>query len=311
MMMPATDKIIETPAWEALFPGEVSFDEPGASHTSIGVGGKIDILLNPTSIGDLGEMIRLLNRHRIAYAVVGNWTNLIITEKGYRGALICTKGLNRITMLPHAEGSTRIQAEAGVPLAELVALTVRENLTGFEFCAGIPGSVGGGVRMNAGAYGHSLSEAVRAVTLMDAEGKTASRGMDELHFEYRNFHLPEETMIVAAMFQFQEDPDGLVSDKVKKIVEERRSKHPLQYKNAGSIFKNPQEQPAGRLIEEAGLKGFTIGDAMISEKHGNFIVNRGQATADDILAVIRHIQERVDREKGVVLELEVKIVGER
>jgi UDP-N-acetylmuramate dehydrogenase len=311
MMMPVIDKIIAYPAWETLFPGTVYFDEPGAAHTSMGVGGKIDILMYPKSIKDLREMIRLLHRQGIPHAVVGNWTNLIITEQGYRGALICTKGLNRITLLPRTKGSSRIQAEAGVSLSELVALTLRENLTGFEFCAGIPGSVGGGVRMNAGAYGHSISEAVCCVTLMDAQGKTKSLESDELRFEYRNFCLPEKTIIVEAVFLFPEDPDGLVGDKVKKIVEERRSKHPLQYKNAGSIFRNPKDQPAGRLIEEVGLKGFTIGDAMISEKHGNFIVNRGHATADEILALIRHIQERVNRVKGIVLELEVKIMGER
>lgn len=311
MMMPAADQTVINPDWETLFPGSVYFDEPGAAHTSMGVGGKIDILLNPTSIGDLGEMIRLLKRYDIPHAVVGNWTNLIITEKGYRGALICTKGLNRISVMARRQGSTRIQAEAGVPLSELVALTVRENLTGFEFCAGIPGSVGGGVRMNAGAYGHSISEAVQAVTLMDAEGQTESLGMDELHFEYRNFHLPTGKMIIEALFQFQEDPHRQVGKTVRKIMEERRSKHPLQYKNAGSIFKNPKDQPAGRLIEEVGLKGYTIGDAVISEKHGNFIVNQGKATADDILALIRHIQDRVNREKSVALELEVKIMGER
>ena len=268
------------------------------------------MLLYPKSIGDLGEMMCLLNREDIPHAFVGNWTNLIITGKGYRGALICTKGLNRMAVLPRDNGLTPIQAEAGVPLAELVALTVRENLTGFEFCAGIPGSVGGGIRMNAGAYGHSLSEVVRSVTLMDAQGGIASLGRNQLQFEYRNFHLPEETMIVEAVFLFQDDPDRQVVDKVRKIMEERREKHPLQYKNAGSIFKNPKDKPAGRLIEETGLKGLTVGDAMISEKHGNFIVNRGQASADDILTLIRHIQERVSREKGVALELEVKIVGE-
>ena len=309
--MPAKDNIIEQPDWETLFPGAVYFDEPGAAHTSMGVGGKIDKILFPKSIGDLGEMIRLLHRQGIPHAVVGNWTNLIITDEGYRGALICTKGLNRITLLPQTKGTSWIQAEAGVPLSELVALTVRERLAGFEFCAGIPGSVGGGIRMNAGAYGHSISEALRSVTLMDIQGKIKSLGSDKLRFEYRNFHLPEETIILEAVFQFQADPDGSVSDKVKHIIEERRTKHPLQYKNAGSIFKNPKDQPAGRLIEEAGLKGFTIGDAMISEKHGNFIVNRGHATADDILTLIRRVQERIDREKGVVLELEVKIMGER
>jgi UDP-N-acetylmuramate dehydrogenase len=255
-------------------------------------------------------MIRLLHHHGIPYAVVGNWTNLIITDKGYRGALICTKGLNGVSILLPENGSREIHAEAGVPLSELVAFTVRENLTGFEFCAGIPGSVGGAIRMNAGAYGHSISESVEAVTLMDKMGQTEIRRIDQLRFEYRNFHLPEGKLIIGAAFRFRDDPEKQVGDRVRQIIEERRSKHPLQYKNAGSIFKNPAGCPAGRLIEEIGLKGFAIGDAMISEKHGNFIVNRGHATSGDVLALIRYVQDRVSREKGTSLELEVKIVGE-
>lgn len=309
--MPVMDNTVESPAWEALFPGAVYFDQAGAAYTSMGVGGRIDMILYPKSANDLAEMIRLLNRQGIAHAIVGNWTNLIITEKGYRGALICTRGLNRIDTTQHAEAPMRVRAEAGVSLAELVALSVRKNLTGFEFCAGIPGSVGGGVRMNAGAYGHSISEVLQTVTLMDAQGTVHLLEKQELRFGYRNFHLPEDTVIVEAAFRLQNDREGQVGEKVRKIMEDRRNKHPLQYKNAGSIFKNPQDQPAGRLIEEAGLKGFAVGDAMISEKHGNFIINRGQATADDILALIHHVQERIQRDRGVVLELEVKFLGER
>jgi len=309
--MPVMDKTVESPAWESLFPDAVYFTEAGADHTSMGVGGRIDMLLNPKSVKDLTEMIRLLNRQGTAHAIVGNWTNLIITDKGYRGALICTRGLNRIDTLQQREASMWIRAEAGASLSEVVALAVRENLTGFEFCAGIPGSVGGGVRMNAGAYGHSISEVLETVTLMDAQGAVQRLEKQELQFDYRNFHLPEDTMIVEAVFRLWKDPEGQVGEKVKKIMEERRNKHPLQYKNAGSIFKNPKEIPAGRLIEEAGLKGYVIGDAMISEKHGNFIINRGHATADDILALIHHVQERIHRDRGVVLELEVKLLGER
>jgi len=309
-MMTVLDQKTACPDWETLFAGAVSFDEPGASHTSMGVGGKIDLLLYPKSIGDLGEMLHLLHGHGIPYAVVGNWTNLIITDKGFRGALICTKGLNRINVPPPGNGVREIQAETGVPLSELVAFTVRENLTGFEFCAGIPGSVGGGIRMNAGAYGHSISESVASVTLMNAMGQTEILERGQLRFEYRNFLLPEGTVIVEAAFHFRNDPEGRVGDKVRRIIEERRNKHPLQYKNAGSIFKNPPDRPAGRLIEEVGLKGFAIGDAMVSEKHGNFIVNRGGATSADVLNLIYFIQERVRREKGTALELEVKIMGE-
>lgn len=308
--MTSTVKIHTAPAWETLFPGLVHFDEPGASHTSMGVGGKIDLLLCPASISQLGEMVRLLNQEQIPYAVVGNWTNLIITEKGYRGCLICTTGLNRLRMLPGKAGTKEVIAEAGVSLAELVSLTVRENLAGFTFGAGIPGSVGGAVRMNAGAYGHSISEPIQTVTLMERTGRLATKEKGDLGFTYRDFALPDGYVIVEAAFLFSENPGKRVEVQVKEILEERRRKHPLQYRNAGSIFKNPPKCPAGQLIDEAGLKGLTIGDAMVSEQHGNFIINRGHATADDILTLIQQIQERVARDKGIALELEVKILGE-
>ena len=309
--MRVTDKTVECLAWESLFPDAVYFSEAGTDHTSMGVGGRIDMLLYPKSVKDLAEMIRLLNRQGTAHAIVGNWTNLIVTDKGYRGALICTGRLNRIDILQHDEASVQIRAEAGASLSEVVALAVRENLTGFEFCAGIPGSVGGGVRMNAGAYSHSISEVLEAATLMDAQGAVRRLERQELHFDYRNFRLPENSGIIEAAFRLKHDPEGHVCEKVNKIMQERRNKHPLQYKNAGSIFKNPKEIPAGRLIEEAGLKGYAIGDAVISEKHGNFIINRGHATADDVLALIHHIQQCIHRDRGVVLELEVKLLGER
>jgi UDP-N-acetylmuramate dehydrogenase len=295
--------------WETRFPGAVHFDEPAASRTSMGVGGSIDLLLCPQSIVDLGEMVRLLNREKTPYAVVGNWTNLIITDEGYRGCLICTQGLNRLQLFPENSDKKTVMAEAGVALTEVVALTVRENLTGFEFGAGIPGSVGGAVRMNAGAYGHSLAEPLDSVTVMDRTGRLSIKPRDELHFSYRDLALLEGTVIVEATFLFHRDPEMQVATRVKDILAERRHKHPLQY--AGSIFKNPPDRPAGRLIEEAGLKGFAIGDAMVSEMHGNFIVNRGQATAHEILAVIRHVQEHIAREMNIRLELEVKILGEQ
>ena len=308
-MTTAAYHIFDPPDWETLFPGSVFFDELGAAHTSMGVGGKIDMLFRPQTLQDLSEMVRLLNRKHIAYAVVGNWTNLIITGKGFRGCLICTQKLNRLHLLPVDNGAM-VTAEAGVSLAELVSITVRENLDGFTFGAGIPGSVGGAVRMNAGAYGHSISELIQSVTMMDCTGALATEEKSTLHFAYRNFNLPEGSVIVEATFLLKKDPAGQISVKVREILEERRRKHPLQYRNAGSIFKNPPERPAGRLIEEGGLKGFSIGGAMVSEEHGNFIVNRGQATADDVLAVMRYVQKRIAQDKGVSLELEVKILGE-
>ncbi|MDX9745079.1 MAG: UDP-N-acetylmuramate dehydrogenase [Syntrophales bacterium] len=298
------------PTWEARFAGAVHFDLMAADITSMGVGGRVDMTLYPGSLEDLSAMIRLLNVQDIPHTIVGNRTNLIILAKGYRGALICTKRLDHLEILRITGTSIQIRGEAGVLLSDLVALSARENWTGFEFCAGIPGSIGGAVRMNAGAFGHSISEVVQAVTLMDKQGDLTSMERDKLHFDYRNFHLPEEMMIVETRLQLQCDPKKQVAEKVNKIIEDRKAKHPQQHKNAGSIFKNPDGIPAGQIIESAGLKGLTIGDAMVSEKHANFIINRGHATADDILTLIRHVQQQVHEKMNVSLELEVKLLGE-
>jgi len=306
------EKQKENPSWDIMFPSAVSFDQPAYNYTSMGVGGKIDSIMCPRSTDELGEMVYLLNSHDIPYTVVGNWTNLIVTDKGFRGTLIWTKDLNRVRVEEDKNHGWTITAEAGVHLGKLVAITMRENLTGLEFCGGIPGSIGGAVRMNAGAYGHSVSESIETVVLMDEEGKTTTWGKEDLCFEYRNLHLSAGHAVVGAMFRVFPDDHGQVKEKVSQIMADRTAKHPLNYKNAGSIFKNPRgHAPAGHLIEQAGLKGYAIGDAAISEKHGNFIINRGGASATDILTLIEHIQETIFLRYGILLETEIKVIGEQ
>jgi UDP-N-acetylmuramate dehydrogenase len=306
------EKQKEVPSWDVLFPRAVSFYQPAYNYTSMGVGGKIDMIMCPRSTGELGEMVCLLNSQNIPYAVVGNWTNLIVTDKGFRGALIWTKNMKRIRQEQDKDHVWNITAEAGAFLGELVRITARENLTGLEFCGGIPGTVGGAVRMNAGAYGHSVSESIVTVMLMDEEGEMKTWGREELCFEYRNLRLSPGHTIAGATFQVFSSTHNQVKEEVSRIMADRTVKHPLNYKNAGSIFKNPRDYaPAGRLIEEAGLKGYAVGDAAVSEKHGNFIINRGGASAKDVLVLIEHIQETVFLRHGVLLETEIKVIGEQ
>jgi UDP-N-acetylmuramate dehydrogenase len=179
-----------------------------------------------------------------------------------------------------------------------------------EFCAGIPGSVGGAVRMNAGAYGGEIGNVVESVNFLDASGKIRNVPRAGLPFSYRNLDLPAESIIIGATFRLRRGAAEKIAGRVREIIGLRREKHPLEFPNAGSIFKNPPDCPAGRLIEEAGLKGFRIGDAQVSEKHGNFIVNRGAATAADLLRLIALIHQRVFEKTGHALETEVKIIGE-
>jgi UDP-N-acetylmuramate dehydrogenase len=293
-----------------LMTGKILFDEPAARYTSVGVGGKIDALLFPEDEGELMGIVEFLRRLRIAFLPVGNWTNLIVRDGGYRGALVSLARLRSFSLRDEGKEGVLLLAGAGCPLAELVNLSAREALAGMEFCAGIPGSVGGAVRMNAGAYGGEIKDIVESVSLLDASGVIRAAARKELCFAYRNLDLPAETIIISAAFRLQRGNGETISGRVREVIRMRSEKHPLEFRNAGSVFKNPRDCPAGRLIEEAGLKGVRIGDAQISEKHGNFIVNRGTAAAADILGLIAMIQQRVFEKSGHALETEVKIIGE-
>jgi UDP-N-acetylmuramate dehydrogenase len=296
-------------ALQYLISGSVFFDEPMTRHTSIGVGGKADALIFPRNREELEKLIGLLWRAGVTYLAVGNGTNLIVRDGGFRGVLICLRDMKGRSVMP-GEGGVSLYAEAGIPLSEIVNITVDEALTGMEFCAGIPGSVGGGVRMNAGAYGWEMKDVVRIVTLINGTGRVRSVDREELRFSYRNLDLPESVVITGATFFLQRGSRETIKAKVDEIIGLRTSKHPLQYRSAGSIFKNPRPVPAGRLVDEAGLKGMRIGDAMVSEEHGNFIVNTGAAGARDIVALIELVEAKVLESSGVRLEREVRIIGE-
>jgi len=293
-----------------LMAGRVLFDEPAERRASIGVGGRIDALCFPESEGELAAAVAFLGARRVPFFPVGNWTNLIVRGGGYRGALISLTGLRSHTVSDAEEGGVHLEAQAGLPLAELVTLALREALTGMEFCAGIPGSVGGAVRMNAGAYGGEIKDICISARLLDPQGGVRTVERAALDFSYRNLDLPAETTIIGAAFHLRRGTGDAIARRVREIIALRRERHPLEFPNAGSIFKNPGALPAGKLIEAAGLKGTRIGDAQVSEKHGNFIVNRGRATATDILDLIALVQKRVYEATGHALETEVRIIGE-
>ncbi|MDP3097677.1 MAG: UDP-N-acetylmuramate dehydrogenase [Syntrophales bacterium] len=290
--------------------GAILFDEPAGRHTSIGVGGGIDALLFPEDEGELTNVIGYLRRRQVPFLPVGNWTNLIVRDGGFRGALVSLARLRDLRLRDEGKGNVLLLAGAGCPLSELVSLAMREALTGMEFCAGIPGSVGGAIRMNAGAYGGEIKDIVESANLLDASGGIRAAARDKLPFAYRTLDLPAETIIIGAAIRLRRGETEKIAGRVREIIGMRKEKHPLEFRNAGSVFKNPRDCPAGRLIEEAGLKGIRIGDAQVSEKHANFIVNRGHATAADILRLVALIQQRVLEKTGRTLETEVQIIGE-
>lgn len=301
---------------KVLISGSVLFDEPMGRHTSIGVGGPADALIFPHSVKELSHVISYLCESNIPFMPVGNCTNLIVRDGGYRGVLISLKGLTTVNY--HHSDCCAIFAEAGVSLSEVVNLSIKESLTGMEFCAGIPGSVGGGVKMNAGAFGGELKDVVESVSLVNGTGEIRIAESSALRFEYRGLDLPERTVITGARFLLKKGSRDKIQERVSEIIRTRRERHPLEQRSAGSIFKNPHVCrsgtgetgiSAGGIIDDIGLKGTKIGGAKISEKHGNFIVNTEAAKARDVLDLMELVREKVWEERGIALETEVKIIG--
>jgi UDP-N-acetylmuramate dehydrogenase len=275
------------------------------------VGGPADALVFPESPETLGRIFKLLRHLRIPFIPIGNGTNLIVKDGGYRGALISLKDIKSIRLAERDAEQVALYADAGIALSEIVLLAAERSLTGMEFCAGIPGTVGGAVKMNAGAWGTELKDAIDSVELMNGSGEIRQCTREILKFSYRNLDLPESAIITGASFLLNRGIKKQIQDRIAEIMRTRKAKHPLEYHNAGSIFKNPTGGiPAGQIIDELGLKGTQIGGAKISEKHGNFIVNVSNAKAGDILALIDMVKNTVRQYRGIDLETEVKIIGE-
>lgn len=290
--------------------GPVLFDEPLGRYTSMGVGGPADVLVFPQNRQELAHLLSLLRKSRVPFLALGNGTNLLVRDGGYRGVAVSLQGLKQLSWVPGAEGKVRVRAEAGVALAAIVRLCQRESLTGMELCAGIPGSVGGAVRMNAGAYGIEMKDVVAEIAVLNEHQELETLSRWDLSFEYRRLVLPDAAVIVSAEFVLSPGNREEIAAKIEEILSLRKRKHPLNLRNAGSIFKNPRSMPAGRLIEEAGLKGTRRGDAMVSELHGNFIVNLGHARTAEIMDLMEEVRIRVRDCRDVHLEAEVQIVGE-
>jgi UDP-N-acetylmuramate dehydrogenase len=289
-----------------LIEGRVLFDAPMRHFTSMRVGGPADTLLFPKTINELRKILRFARRKKIPFFVLGKGTNLVVRDKGIRGWVInLTQGMKRIQM----DGEV-VEAEAGSSLQRLVQFSVQKGLTGLEPFFGIPGTVGGGVTMNAGAWGAELKDILLSVGFMKEDGETSERSRSRLRFSYRGLALPSAWIIVKGRFQLKKGKKEEMRERVRSYSELRKRKQPLDYPSAGSVFKNPAEGPAGKWIEEAGLKGFRIGQAMISERHANFIINLGKAKAEEVIRLMEFVEKRVYEEKGISLEREVKVVGE-
>lgn len=289
-----------------LIKGRVLFDAPMRRFTSMKVGGSADCLFFPKDVDELRKVIRFARRKKIPFLILGKGTNLVVRDKGVRGWVInLTQGMEKIKI----DGEV-VEAEAGLSLQRLVQSSIQKGLTGLEPFSGIPGTVGGGLAMNAGAWGAELKDVLLSMTLMKEDGEIVERPRSKLRFSYRGLVLPPSWIILKGRFQLKKGKKEEIFERVKSYSEMRKRRQPLDYPSAGSIFKNPKEGPAGKWIEEAGLKGFRIGKAMVSERHANFIINLGKAKAEEVIRLMEFVEKKIYEEKGISLEREVKVVGE-
>lgn len=285
----------------------VLLDEPMSKHTTFRVGGPADYFVTPKSVEDVQKTVALCKNHDMPYYILGNGSNLLVGDKGYRGVVIqIYKEMNHIQV----DGDV-LKAQAGALLSKVGAVALEMGLAGFEFGAGIPGTVGGAVVMNAGAYGGEMKDVLKSATVLTEEGTVLVLSNEELELGYRTSIVAKKGYIVLeAEYQLKHGDSDAIRERMNELKVQRTTKQPLEYPSAGSTFKRPEGYFAGKLIQDAGLRGFRVGDAQVSEKHCGFVINLGNATAADIDELIRQVAEKVQSTFGVTLEPEVKRLGD-
>lgn len=286
---------------------DILMDEPMKNHTSFKIGGPADILVLPRSIEEINKTIDLCHKEGMPYFVMGNGSNILVRDKGMRCVVIkIADNLSRVTI-----SGTTVVAEAGILLSTLAKKIMKENLKGFEFASGIPGTLGGAITMNAGAYGGEMKDVVKSCKVLSEEGKVLDLSLTELELDYRKSVIQRRNYIVLEVtMELEKGSYEEIKALTEDLTKRRTTKQPLHLPSAGSTFKRPQGYFAGKLIQDAGLRGKRIGGAQVSELHSGFVVNVNHATAEDVLNLIAHIQKTVYEKFGVSLETEVRIIGE-
>ncbi len=296
------------------FKGELRKNEPLSLHSSFRIGGPADLFALPVDREDLAVLLQEIAKQGLSWFVIGGGTNLLVRDGGFRGVVVSLQRMKSISVdrqYRSIGGNFAVLAvDAGALLASALSFAVEEGLTGLEFAAGIPGTVGGAVCMNAGTAAGEFGDIVESVTLLAPDGAFLVRGREEMGFGYRTATVPDSHVVVDVRIILRRGEADRVRATVQELMDGRKKRQPGGFPNAGSVFKNPQEAAAGRLIEAAKLKGKRIGGAQVSEKHANFIVNTGNATASDVLRLMEIVKEAVLDTQGVRLEPEIKIVGE-
>lgn len=293
--------------WRAEVPGcTVLENEPMSRHTTFRIGGPARWFLQPEDHDQAGAILRLCHGRGVTPFLLGNGSNLLVSDRGYDGVILSTAAMDCFVT---AAGETTIYADSGVSLPRLAAFAAEQGLSGLEFAAGIPGSVGGGVRMNAGAYGGELCQVLERVDYLDETGTLHTAAPEECHFSYRrSIFCKKPWLITGALFVLTPGNKAEIQGRMAELNRRRREKQPLEFPSAGSTFKRPVDYFAAALIEECGLKGLRVGDAQVSEKHAGFVINRGSATCAQVLELVQTVRDKVLARSGVLLEPEIEIL---
>lgn len=278
-----------------------------SKHTTFCVGGPAAFYLVPETMEEVPEALRFAGEKKLPFYLVGRGSNILVGDGGYDGVIIeIGKGLEKIEFRP--DGT--VEAQAGISLARMASRLADKGLTGFEFASGIPGTLGGAITMNAGAYGGEIKDCIKSATVLTESGDMLVLDKEKLELGYRSSIVQKERYIVlSAVFSFEKGEPEQIKAQMKELNRKRREKQPLEYPSAGSTFKRPEGYFAGKLIEDAGLRGYRVGDAQVSEKHCGFVVNRGHATAAQIRQLMQDVQDTVQEKFQVDLEPEVRMIG--
>ncbi|MDA1475642.1 UDP-N-acetylmuramate dehydrogenase [Bacillus changyiensis] len=301
------DKVIQE--LRELEVGKVLEKEPLANHTTIKIGGPADILVIPKNIEAIGDTMKVIKKHHVKWTAIGRGSNLLVLDEGIRGVVIkLGTGIDHIEI----DGET-VRAGGGCSVVRLATGISKKGLSGLEFAAGIPGSVGGAVYMNAGAHGSDISRILVKALILFEDGTLEWLSNEEMLFSYRTSILQNKRpgICLEAVFQLEQKERDIIIEEMQKNKDYRKETQPVSNPCAGSIFRNPLPDHAGKLIEQAGLKGYQIGGAKVSEMHGNFIINAGGATAKDVLDLITFIQKTIKEKYGVDMHTEVEMIGEK
>ncbi|MBI5051106.1 MAG: UDP-N-acetylmuramate dehydrogenase [Nitrospirae bacterium] len=305
-----SDKEIKEIFETGLFIGRIKFDEPMSAHTSLKIGGPVEIMIFPEDVVSLKNVLVVAKMQKIPVFVLGAGTNLLVRDKGLEGIAISLKAFKKIEVIQDdTEKNVSLFAEAGVLLKSLINFTKERGYSGMEALSGIPGMLGGAVYMNAGSFGTEIMDMLSSIAVISMDGMITMLNREEIKFSYRSSNLPDDLIILSANVALRKDTPDNVSRRAREFLKKKVLTQPLKERSAGCVFKNPAQDSAGRLIDAAGCKGMRLGDAEVSMLHANYFINRGRASSKDFIELMEAVKIKVKEYSGITLEPEIKIIG--